>query len=952
MIQFFALGTVDLRERDGAPLDAVLSGPKRVALLAHLALARPRGFQRRDAVLPLLWPDSDQRRARGALRNLLHQTRSTLGEGIIESRGREEIGLAEGALWCDAVAFEDALDTGRLREALDLYRGDLMEGFHVPDAAPAFQHWLDGERKRLQRRAAEAAWTLAGDAEAIGSAAEVVRFGRRAADLSPWDEAALRRLLRLLERVEGPAGALRAYDDHARRLHAEWQEEPGPKTRALAAEVRQRFEAEASEAEAGAPKPAPEERAGRAPARRHPDRHAPKPSVPARRRVAGRARTGWRMAILGGVAALAAALVALVALVWPPAPRAGPPVIAVGRIATTGAADTADLGPALRNLVATSLAGHPELQTTGVERLHELSGLDRGSAGEDGGWSRAARRAGAEILIRGVLHAQPGGGYQLSLARQDLATGRTVDAVAARGTDPYALAEEATARLLSELGMEAAALRGTAATRSWAAFRFYEEGLRAYYAGDNDTAHRLLSAALAEDSLFAMAAYYRALSREEVDHLAFRRDLRRAARLAGRASDRERLLIQSAWAQEMDEPRQLALAETLAIRYPHEPDGHLFLGKAQLWSGDFAGALPHLRRVIQIDSPSLGGDAARCRACDALQDVTTAYLLADSLPQAEATARRWVRLRPGSARAWHFLARALEYRGRSEEALGARGRAEALRGDNPRDAVYPAVLALRAGDFAPADSLLTVLRRPGASLVQQNVLWYRTLSLREQGRFEEALEAARAYRAAVLAAQTPAQRRPWERVLEAQVLFDTGRPGEAAALWREMAEYPYEPESPPRTARHRAWTLTHLASALAAAGDTTRLSALADTIQQLGARSAYGRDPRLHRHVRGLLRLARGDTAGAVGAFREALFSPTAGYGRTNLELGRALLAVGRSDEAARVLGAALRGPLDAGNLYVSRFELHGLLARALRASGRADSARAHARWTARARRH
>jgi hypothetical protein len=44
------------------------------------------------------------------------------------------------------------------------------------------------------------------------------------------------------------------------------------------------------------------------------------------------------------------------------------------------------------------------------------------------------------------------------------------------------------------------------------------------------------------------------------------------------------------------------------------------------------------------------------------------------------------------------------------------------------------------------------------------------------------------------------------------------------------------------------------------------------------------------------------------------------------------------------VLQSALRGPLEASNLYVTRTELHELLARAWEASGRPDSAAAHYR--------
>ena len=70
MISFRTLGTTDLR-RDGKEISTVLAQPKRLALLAYLASARPRGFHSRDSVLALFWPDADAERARNSLRQAL-----------------------------------------------------------------------------------------------------------------------------------------------------------------------------------------------------------------------------------------------------------------------------------------------------------------------------------------------------------------------------------------------------------------------------------------------------------------------------------------------------------------------------------------------------------------------------------------------------------------------------------------------------------------------------------------------------------------------------------------------------------------------------------------------------------------------------------------------------------------------------------------------------------------
>ena len=74
------------------------------------------------------------------------------------------------------------------------------------------------------------------------------------------------------------------------------------------------------------------------------------------------------------------------------------------------------------------------------------------------------------------------------------------------------------------------------------------------------------------------------------------------------------------------------------------------------------------------------------------------------------------------------------------------------------------------------------------------------------------------------------------------------------------------------------------------------------------------------------------------------MFGPSVGFTRVNYEMARSLVALNRPREAVAVLQAALRGVMDASNLYVSRTELHELLAESFDRAGMADSAAVHYR--------
>jgi DNA-binding SARP family transcriptional activator/TolB-like protein len=235
-LTFRLLGSADLRDADDVELRAVLVGPKRLALLAFLALTSPH-FQRRDIILSLFWPDLPLERARSALRSSLHKLRAMLGDGVILSRGDDELALNRARFRCDAIDFQQAAESGHFSEAMAMYRGDLLAGFHVGDL-PELDRWLEERRTACRRLAVTATRELVADASREHRWQDAAHLAQRALELDPVDEHALLALMEALAQVGDRAGALAAFNEYDRRVRLEYDTQPSDRALASAARLR------------------------------------------------------------------------------------------------------------------------------------------------------------------------------------------------------------------------------------------------------------------------------------------------------------------------------------------------------------------------------------------------------------------------------------------------------------------------------------------------------------------------------------------------------------------------------------------------------------------------------------------------------------------------------------------------------------------------------------------
>lgn len=226
--------------RNSTSLDSVLSG-KGIALLAYLMTTR--GIHSRAFLSSLLWSDQPEAQAKKNLRNVLPDLRSYLGTYLTISRQAVEFN-AEQAYTMDTEQFERVLSgdlsqvaTHTLENALEQYRGEFMDGFHVRSAR-LYESWLRQQRAYYYRLAVEG-WGHLADryvAEAQFESAE--RAASQLLKLEPFNEAGHQMLMTALYQQGRQQAALLQYATCVEVLQAELGITVSPETLALHEKIK------------------------------------------------------------------------------------------------------------------------------------------------------------------------------------------------------------------------------------------------------------------------------------------------------------------------------------------------------------------------------------------------------------------------------------------------------------------------------------------------------------------------------------------------------------------------------------------------------------------------------------------------------------------------------------------------------------------------------------------
>ena len=204
-------GGLDARAGSGTPLR--FRTKKIQALVAYLALESDARHLR-PKLAALLWGGTGDVQARGSLRQALQDIRHVLrtaAPGTLVVTG-DSVAFDPSRIDVDVKRFEQLIGSASapaIEQAIDIYRGDLLDGLVVDEEA--FERWLAERRERLRSRVIQAlekqldTWIDANRVDqAIGTAQRLLGF-----DCA--HEAVHRTLMRLYVEQGRRGAALRQY---------------------------------------------------------------------------------------------------------------------------------------------------------------------------------------------------------------------------------------------------------------------------------------------------------------------------------------------------------------------------------------------------------------------------------------------------------------------------------------------------------------------------------------------------------------------------------------------------------------------------------------------------------------------------------------------------------------------------------------------------------------------
>jgi len=212
---------------------------KTLALLIFLALTRE--WHSRDYLATLFWPQQGQTEARASLRRALSLIQSLTGEALLSSEADRIMLSPEAEVSVDAQVVHTTAAACMAKQAagapppaasppdgedtLDLYRGEFLKGFTLPDCSD-FTEWQLRQAENLRADAIILFDARIDELRASGNTAAAIGLARRRLEIDPFDESAHRNLMSLYADAGETSLALHQFERCADILRWEFDSEP------------------------------------------------------------------------------------------------------------------------------------------------------------------------------------------------------------------------------------------------------------------------------------------------------------------------------------------------------------------------------------------------------------------------------------------------------------------------------------------------------------------------------------------------------------------------------------------------------------------------------------------------------------------------------------------------------------------------------------------------------
>jgi DNA-binding SARP family transcriptional activator len=227
-IGVFTLGEFCIMDSQSG--DAVELHGKVAALLALLAVDRELPRQR---ALSLLWEGVPEESARHSLRQALVRLKQSVAAEVMRT-DRETL-QAQETLWCDVIAFDEAVRLRRFEEALQLYRGAFLDSFDARSGA--FEQWRTRRAASAAVQLRTVARQLIADSVAQDRLDDALRWARHWARVADEEDEAQHRVIELLGALGRRSEAIEHYELYRSELVRD-QMEPLEETTALVEQIR------------------------------------------------------------------------------------------------------------------------------------------------------------------------------------------------------------------------------------------------------------------------------------------------------------------------------------------------------------------------------------------------------------------------------------------------------------------------------------------------------------------------------------------------------------------------------------------------------------------------------------------------------------------------------------------------------------------------------------------